>query len=72
MSPALSVLVVDDDPDVRALVTTLLDRAGYLVAEAEDGRAALKALYEQRPDLVVLDVNMPDLDGWGRSSESAS
>jgi DNA-binding response OmpR family regulator len=65
MSPALSVLVVDDDADVRALVTTLLGRAGYLVAEAEDGRAALKALYGQRPDLVVLDVNMPDLDGWG-------
>jgi DNA-binding response OmpR family regulator len=65
MSPALSVLVVDDDSDVRALVTTLLGRAGYLVAEAENGRAALKALYEQRPDLVVLDVNMPDLDGWG-------
>jgi DNA-binding response OmpR family regulator len=65
MSPALSVLVVDDDPDVRTLVTTLLGRAGYLVAEAEDGRAALKALYGQRPDLVVLDVNMPDLDGWG-------
>ena len=59
------MLVVDDDSDVRALVTTLLDRAGYLVAEAGDGRAALKALYEQRPDLVVLDVNMPDLDGWG-------
>ena len=59
------MLVVDDDPDVRALVTTLLGRAGYLVAEAEDGRAALKALYGQRPDLVVLDVNMPDLDGWG-------
>jgi DNA-binding response OmpR family regulator len=65
MSPALSVLVVDDDSDVRALVTTLLGRAGYLVAEAENGRAALKALYEQRPDLVVLDVNMPNLDGWG-------
>jgi DNA-binding response OmpR family regulator len=65
MSPALSVLVVDDDSDVRTLVTTLLGRAGYLVAEAENGRAALKALYGQRPDLVVLDVNMPDLDGWG-------
>ena len=59
------MLVVDDDPDVRALVTTLLGRAGYLVVEAENGRAALKALYGQRPDLVVLDVNMPDLDGWG-------
>jgi DNA-binding response OmpR family regulator len=60
-----SVLVVDDDPDVRALVTTLLGRAGYLMSEAENGRDALKALYGQRPDLVVLDVNMPDLDGWG-------
>ena len=43
------MLVVDDDADVRALVTTLLGRAGYIVAEAEDGRAALKALYGQRP-----------------------
>jgi DNA-binding response OmpR family regulator len=57
--------VIDDDSDVRALVTTLLGRAGYLVSEAENGRAALKVLYGQRPDLVVLDVNMPDLDGWG-------
>jgi len=64
MKPSVSVLVVDDDADVRALVSTLLGRAGYLVAEAPDGRAALKALYGQRPDLVVLDVNMPDLDGW--------
>ena len=64
MKPPPSVLVVDDDPDVRALVSTLLGRAGYLVTEAPDGRAALKALYGQRPDLVVLDVNMPDLDGW--------
>jgi DNA-binding response OmpR family regulator len=64
MKPSPSVLVVDDDPDVRALVSTLLGRAGYLVTEAPDGRAALKALYSQRPDLVVLDVNMPDLDGW--------
>jgi DNA-binding response OmpR family regulator len=64
MKASVSVLVVDDDPDVRALVSTLLGRAGYLVAEAPDGRAALKALYGQRPDLVVLDVNMPDLDGW--------
>jgi DNA-binding response OmpR family regulator len=64
MKPPASVLVVDDDPDVRALVSTLLGRAGYVVAEAADGHAALKALYRQRPDLVVLDVNMPDLDGW--------
>jgi DNA-binding response OmpR family regulator len=65
MRASASVLVVDDDPDVRALVSTLLGRAGYQVTEAQDGRAALKALYAERPDLVVLDVNMPDLDGWG-------
>src|SRR4051812_14957125 len=64
MKPSPSVLVVDDDADVRALLSTLLGRAGYLVAEASDGRAALKALYGQHPDLVVLDVNMPELDGW--------
>jgi len=64
MKPPPSVLVVDDDPDVRALVSTLLGRAGYVVAEAADGHAALKALYRRHPDLVVLDVNMPDLDGW--------
>ena len=64
MSLPPSVLVVDDDSDVRSLVATLLGRAGYLVTEAPNGRAALKALYGQRPDLVVLDVNMPDLDGW--------
>jgi DNA-binding response OmpR family regulator len=64
MRASASVLVVDDDPDVRALVSTLLGRAGYQVTEAQDGRAALKALYGERPDLVVLDVNMPDLDGW--------
>jgi DNA-binding response OmpR family regulator len=59
-----SVLVVDDDADVRALVTELLTRAGYHVTEAPNGREALKALFEQRPDLVLLDISMPELDGW--------
>ena len=59
-----SVLVVDDDADVRALVSELLTRAGYEVSEAPNGREALKALFDERPDLVVLDVTMPELDGW--------
>ena len=59
-----SVLVVDDDGDVRALVVELLTRSGYDVSEAPNGREALKLLYEQRPDLVVLDISMPELDGW--------
>jgi DNA-binding response OmpR family regulator len=65
MNTSASVLVVDDDADVRMLVRELLTRAGYRVSEAPDGRAALRALYDQRPDLVVLDVSMPELDGWG-------
>jgi DNA-binding response OmpR family regulator len=64
MSGPAHVLVVDDDSDVRSLVKELLARAGYRVSDAPDGRAALKALYDDRPDLVVLDVSMPELDGW--------
>jgi len=59
-----SVLVVDDDGDVRALVVELLTRSGYDVTEAPNGREALKLLFEQRPDLVLLDISMPELDGW--------
>jgi DNA-binding response OmpR family regulator len=58
------VLVIDDDADIRRLVAELLRRAGLLVEQAEDGRAGLRALHNTPPDLVVLDVSMPDLDGW--------
>jgi DNA-binding response OmpR family regulator len=64
MSGLGSVLVVDDDGDVRALVAELLTRAGYGVAEASNGREALKLLFDERPALIVLDVSMPELDGW--------
>jgi two-component system, OmpR family, response regulator len=56
MSASASVLVVDDDADVRTLVGELLTRAGYRISEAPDGRAALRVLYDERPDLVLLDV----------------
>ena len=58
------VLVVDDDADIRFLVRKLLERAGYAVCEAASGRAGLRALYDQPADLVLLDVSMPELDGW--------
>ena len=58
------ILVVDDDADIRGLVRELLERRGFAVAEAADGKQALQELYEGRPDLVVLDVSMPGLDGW--------
>jgi DNA-binding response OmpR family regulator len=58
------ILVVDDDADIRGLVRELLERRGFSVAEATDGRQALQAFYGGRPDLVVLDVGMPGMDGW--------
>jgi DNA-binding response OmpR family regulator len=58
------VLVVDDDPDIRGLLRELLERQGYQVTEASNGRDGLRALYASPPDVVLLDVSMPELDGW--------
>jgi DNA-binding response OmpR family regulator len=58
------ILVVDDDATTRELVRTALERAGHEVREADDGRAGLRDLYAAAPDLVILDVEMPELDGW--------
>src|ERR671934_206589 len=57
------VLVVDDDDDIRGLVVELLERAGLDVSQADDGRAGLRAFHQSPPDLVLLDVSMPGLDG---------
>jgi DNA-binding response OmpR family regulator len=58
------VLVVDDDGDIRNLVRELLTRQGYVVDEAANGRDGLRAFYAGSPDLVILDVSMPEMDGW--------
>jgi DNA-binding response OmpR family regulator len=58
------ILVVDDDADIRGLVRELLERRGFAVTEAADGKQALQEMYAGRPDLVLLDVSMPGLDGW--------
>ncbi len=58
------VLVVDDDDDIRLLVRELLERGGYTVEEAPDGKTALRLLFANTPALVVLDVTMPDMDGY--------
>jgi two-component system OmpR family response regulator len=60
---ARTVLVVDDDPHIRQLLVFALEKAGLATREAGDGEAALAAVAEARPDLVVLDINMPKLDG---------
>jgi DNA-binding response OmpR family regulator len=61
---AARVLVIDDDDDIRGLVVELLERAGLTVEQAPDGRAGLRAFHQSPADLVVLDVSMPELDGW--------
>jgi CheY-like chemotaxis protein len=62
---ALDVLVVDDEPALTELIAANLGAAGHRVRTAADGRAGLRAIAERRPDVVVLDVMMPVLDGWG-------
>jgi len=59
-----SVLAIEDDGDIRQLLRALLDREGYSVTEAATGRDGLRAFHQSKPDLVILDVGLPDLDGW--------
>lgn len=58
------VLVVDDDPHLRELVGVFLKEEGFLVTEAGDGREALQALERQKVDMAIIDVMMPNMDGW--------
>ena len=62
--PTPTILVIEDDPDIRGLVVALVERAGMRAREAADGRAGVRAFFEERPDLVVLDIGLPELDGW--------
>jgi len=61
--PAQSVLVVEDTDEIRELVTTVLRRAGFDVREAASGAACLEEVRRQAPDLIVLDLGLPDADG---------
>ena len=60
----MKVLVVDDDPTLRGLVAYALRQEGFLVLEAGDGPAALKAIDDEAPELLVLDVNLPRMSGF--------
>jgi DNA-binding response OmpR family regulator len=58
------VLVIDDDEDLRGALELTLARGGLDPVLREDGRSGLRALHELRPEAVVLDIGLPDLDGW--------
>src|SRR4051794_19872678 len=57
------ILIADDDPHIREVLSFALGKAGMTIAEAGDGEAALAMVERDRPDLVVLDINMPRMDG---------
>ncbi len=60
-----TVLVADDKATSRELVRTVLEKSGYAVVEAGDGIEALRNARESKPDLIILDLHMPGLDGFG-------
>ena len=63
MSPKTRVLVIDDEPPIRKLLRTGLSTQGYDIVEATNGRTALDALAREEPDLIILDLGLPDVAG---------
>jgi len=70
--PKKKVLVVDDDRSLTELLQMVLEDAGYEVTLAENGREAIVSAAKEPPDLVVLDVVMPEMDGWATSDHLLS
>jgi DNA-binding response OmpR family regulator len=59
-----TVMIVDDDNDIVELTRLVLERGGYRVCSAGSGVEALNRVHGERPDLILLDINMPKMDGW--------
>ena len=69
---AKRILVVEDDADNRRIVVKVLTVEGYEVLEAVDGRSALATARKEHPDLIIMDLAMPGLDGWQAASQLKS
>ena len=57
------ILIADDEPQIREILRVYFDKEGFAVVEAEDGQQALSMIEKEKPDLVLLDIMMPVLDG---------
>lgn len=58
------ILIVDDEDDIRQVVRTVLEAEDYEIVEAKDGKEAITMASEEKPDLILMDVMMPEVDGW--------
>lgn len=59
------ILIVDDDPDILDNIITVLETLSYRLGTAQDGKKCMEMMKEQVPDLLILDLLMPRMDGWG-------
>ena len=64
MNELYTILIIDDDPNIRELLHVNLAAQGYAVSLAENGRQGLDIIHQHNPNLIILDVMMPDTDGW--------
>lgn len=62
--PSPTILIVDDEEDVLDLLTVVFEREGFRTLVASDGKTALTLAYDETPDVILLDVMMPAMDGW--------
>jgi CheY-like chemotaxis protein len=66
------ILIVDDDPDILEGITTILDTQPYRLSTARDGKKCMSMIKNEIPDLLILDLLMPRMDGWGVIREMRS
>jgi CheY-like chemotaxis protein len=64
MEPMKNILVIDDKEEIRTLIKAVLGNFGFNIMEADNGRMGVQMLREQKPDLVICDINMPGMDGY--------